>query len=317
MQLKISTDKEELTLKNQTHILKSWTFKTLETNKLTAFKEYLKDLTLIPHSIYYDEKSVTAWPGHAPDCLDRNSKPIALCSLVFTDEFIILRSVINDDEISEKGFCGLLKKLGRFGENMITLVDSVENMQQKKIVSMEKSKDSRGNFSYSYSVKDHGAATFTPPRTLKFTIPIFKHINKMVVIQPELSFRYNMTGVDETKQAKLYFKLEMLNLDQFTEESCTAIIESELAKFDCPKYWGSLSISTETDGWKYKDVPMMFTGLPEEKVTNNNGTSRYQLIYQHKQKRPGLFRAFFILNQHFYLSVYCFVELFKHTALFR
>lgn len=275
MNISITGQQTELTLKNQTHILESTTKSTFLTNKLSALKDFLLAWKGCLYAIFYNEKDVIAWPLNNDGTAEKNDVSIAVCGLTFTDEFQLLRQKINN-EVSEKTFCEFMRKMAKYSENVTALVDTVENMQAKKIVSMAKSKDSRGNFSYEYSVKDHGNATFTPPPKIKFTIPIFKHIDKCVVFDLDLSFRYNMVGTDETKQAQTFFMMEMLNIDQFVEASCTAVIDNQMEQFTCPKYWGTLKLTTETDEWKYKDVPMSFVGLPEEKVVAApSGASRY------------------------------------------
>lgn len=261
MELKISASQDSLTLQNKTHKITCETRKTLKTDRIASFKEYLSDFSC-DYSLYYNESQITAWPVLASDVcnMDRNACPIAECKLEFTDEFKILTKSLNSD-LEEKRFIEIINKLQIYGD-FVTLINNIENMEMKKIVSMEKSKDSRGNFSYSYIVKDHGQATFCPPKVLEFTIPIFKHIQKLITFPPNFVFVYNMVGQDETKHANLVYRLEMLNVDQFVEKACTAIIDDQMKEFEAPKYWGELTKTVFTDEWKYKDVPMAFEGLP-------------------------------------------------------
>lgn len=266
MELRITGTKETLTLQNKHHILESETRKTFETNRLLALKDYIIDYLEGEGkavSMYYGEDSVVVWPVRAQYDLARNDVAIAKCSLDFTDELTILKNHINCD-IGEKKFCEFLRKMAKYCPESMKLKDSVENMEMKKKVSMSKSKDSRGNFSYEYTVSEDGKASFTPPDKLVFKIPVFKHIDKMIAFEFEFAFSFYMQGAEETQQAHCNYRLEMLNWDQFLEQACTVLIEEEMKQFDCPKYWGELNKFQFTDEWKYKDVPLAFDGLPRD-----------------------------------------------------
>jgi hypothetical protein len=266
MELKITGNQEKLTLQNKTHILESETRKIFKTNKIDSLKCFLKDHSKsdINVSAYYNETSISVWPCSADGDLNRNDEPVAVCNFETTDELKILSKHINKD-INEKNFCEFLRIMSKYVQGAIALKDAVENMSIKKIVSMEKSKDNRGNHSYHYTVKDHGKTDFNPPNRLVFQIPVFKHITNKISFDLELVFNYRMVGVDENRHAECMFRLEILNLDQFLESAFTAVIEKQMESFDFPKYWGSLETVTKTDDWKYKDVPLMFQGLPEDK----------------------------------------------------
>ena len=268
MELNITGNTNELTLQNKTHVLTSETRKLFSTNRVSSLKNFLSDFGKdSEYSIYYGDKIISVWPLVAgTKDISKNEIAFAVCNLEFTDELNILRSKINVD-IREKDFCELLRKMAKYGD-LLKIKDDIENMEMKKIVSMSKSKDSRGNYSFEYSVKDHGKASFLPPEKLSFTIPVFKHIEKSIQFDLEFVFSYVMAGADEAKEARLTYRLEMLNLDQFIEKACTVLIEDQMNQFSCKKYWGSLSMETKTDEWMYKDVPMVFEGLPKEEHTH-------------------------------------------------
>ena len=105
---------------------------------------------------------------------------------------------------------------------------------------------------------------------MSFTIPIFKHIEeKTIAFSLDFVFIYKTLGCEENKRVEIVYRLEMLNLDQFIEKACTAIIEDQLKQFTAPKYWGVLYKTFHTDKWKYLDVPMEFKGIPSSNTTIN------------------------------------------------
>lgn len=272
MNINVTTDKEVLTLKNQTHELESNAHQTFITDRFSSFKDYVKDYEgdKSPYSLYYNESSIEAWPCLADSYTKRDTDAISICTLKFTDELTLLKRCINED-ISEGGFVELLRKLSSYCPASLSLKDNIENMKVKKILSMSKSKDTRGNCSYEYSVKDESKSSFNPPESLKFTIPIFKHIEDKTIPFPlDFVFTYKTLGCEEGKSIKIAYRLEMLNLDQFVEKACTVIIEDQMKSFAAPKYWGNLKKIVHTDEWKYLDVPMEFKGIPSNNTTVNN-----------------------------------------------
>ena len=63
MNFNVTTDKEVLTLKNQTHELKCFAKKIFLTDRMASFKEYITDHSCkgnTDHFLCYDESQVTA-----------------------------------------------------------------------------------------------------------------------------------------------------------------------------------------------------------------------------------------------------------------
>jgi len=261
MNLNVTTDKEKLVIENKTHIINRETYKQFVTNKIDHFKKYIDDICLDGTSIYYNEKQIQLYLTSAADLTcSQHAIPSAVCKLEYSDEMKMLQSTVNK-RIGENEFLSFLRKFIPYGKDIHILVDSIENMTMKKVVSMSRSKDSRGNYAYEYSMKDAEKATFIPPKKIKISIPVLKYLAKDVTFEFDFSFQYNITGVDEGKQVNISYALEMFNFDQLVENSSVMLIELFLEKINVMKYWGALEFHTETDAWKYQDVPMKFEGV--------------------------------------------------------
>ena len=261
MNLSIKTSKEVLKIENKTHIINREVFTKFKTNKISDFKQYVEKYVIYENAIMcYDKDSIVIWDkdrfGTKYDVY-----PVAVCNLELTDEIKLLIDSMNK-EIDEKTFLEFVRKMVPCCPDCLNLYNDIENITLKKIVSMSKSKDSRGNISYEYSIKDEGKSSFNPPKTLKFKVPVFKYVDMVAVFEPLFVFVYKSFGTDESRTIKIIYKLEMFNLDQFVENSCSAVVESQMKQFnEINKFWGELFINYSTDEYRYKDVPMKFDGV--------------------------------------------------------
>ena len=265
MNLDISTDKEVLTVKNDVQKLNRVASTTFNTDRIDVFNRYMaawyKTLEDGVCSIYYDKSVIKAWATGPGFHVGGGMVPVSICSMKLSDELVMLSNSSNVD-LAEDKMLSLLETLEPYGQGAFQkLKNSIENMEMKKIVSMAKSKDSRGNFSYEYSVKDEGRASFSPPEEITFNIPVFKHVTKLIQFKFRFKFSYRIVGEDDRRKACLTYHIDMLNFSQFVEKACTTIVEDGLKDLKIDKYWGSLEKKIETDEWKYKQFPMQFKGV--------------------------------------------------------
>ncbi len=235
--------KEKLLIGSDFHVLQDKTGQTFRTNRVEDFIRSLdgkKDFHVL-----LSPDQLTANPVE----VDRYSVPISTCSLADSEALATLRGMRNQT-ITFQRFTELMEQLKRFGDaTTLDFISQLRAFKLKKILSIESSKETNGDFSYRMAL-EKGSNDFEPPSKLVFNVPVFSSIPSPMRLEFDLHFI-----VDQENMAKLAFLLKSYSFDDDVEKEQQGIINSMLDKVDAPKYWGAIEKSVKDDSWSYKANP--------------------------------------------------------------
>ena len=225
------------------------------TNDIRAFISFLlfylttmAENTKSTVGIFYDSSSLTLKEIINP-C--KGIEPIAAC-MFETDPILLMIKSIIDKKMSLDTLDEFLFILRPFYDGTETqeLYDRIQKFSMKKLESITREKDRRGNFVYACSIKDEeGAPEF--PATISFKCPVFKNITESKIRIPlELFIDFHK---DDDDHPVVLFTLKNPLFEMQVEERKRDIIESFISDMDgIQKFYGSLQTHEKTDSWKYQ-----------------------------------------------------------------
>lgn len=223
------------------HVLKSQTRAELNTTDPESFISYIEDKTPV---IYYNSGKMVAYS--AVEKIDRDIVPLATCWLKTSGLFDIASS-----------FCGvytldmLEEKLMLFRAWMNTdaksVLDVCRNLAVKKVVEIKRQKDNAGNFQFHVKTES-GPDDWAPPETFALMVPLYEHMDNEV----ELVFDFSVSYKTGPEGVAVALNVAKPDIDQVVTHARKNAVEDFLSSVGCPKFWGTLDITTTTDGWKYK-----------------------------------------------------------------
>lgn len=134
------------------------------------------------------------------------------------------------------------------GDSLL-LLDLINNLSIKKLISIEKSKDSRGNYNFKVTAEKGGKEDFEFPKILQLEFPILEGLNEVVKLDFDFNFKWS---VEDDGGVKLSFSITNLNVDELTKVVIKRTITEALNKAKVKYHIGSLNVFRRTDDWKYK-----------------------------------------------------------------
>jgi hypothetical protein len=131
----------------------------------------------------------------------------------------------------------------------IHILDATQDLNLEKIVNFSRSKDSVGNFVFSYKKKS-GSGDFAPSKTVEFTLPVFED-ELPAIFTCEFFFSF----VETEEAATTAWTFIMPNFGTYVNEKKSAAVLDRLrvAELDEFAIRGELSITKQDDSWKYKE----------------------------------------------------------------
>lgn len=226
------------------------TASTFQTNLLSEFARVVNPAE---HQVFAAASGiVTAWPK----AVSNTTVPVAECSAQPSPWLTGIHKAIARGMVDEDGCEDFLKRYRAFLCNDgLMFLANVRNLTVQKVVNYVRQKDTKGNFSYQYTVEDGQKAAFVPPDRITLTIPMFLGHPDKVQIGLDVDFSFNQS-TGSTPKANAGFRFECVGLDDLLLDAGTSIVRGYLADLDSVTRWGGLSVSRKTDEWKYRDAPV-------------------------------------------------------------
>lgn len=225
--------------------LKSISKAQFTTDDFNSFVEYSKKYGK-DCSIYYNVGSIELIKDGQPE---RNSAPLAVCTLSATDSLDILSSNINATQSIGNMEIFLKTMLVNLDEPGLNLLSKIQDFSVSKITKIERKSDNAGNYKFSISKEGAGDGDYKPPKKITITVPIFENMD----IKHEFEFGVVFSFIEREHSADIKFKLENLNFNSILARVYKKIIVDIVKPLDLPKYYGNHKVKDYTDEWKYKE----------------------------------------------------------------
>ncbi|MFZ1291059.1 MAG: hypothetical protein WAR79_13265 [Melioribacteraceae bacterium] len=221
-------------------------FLSFTTNSLLDFIEYVVTNHVDNSVVYFDLVSAKLF---LKDSVRYNSDYKAICKFIEHPVFTLLKRK-NGNDLSLDELINLLTSLKSYSSGKtILLLDKLNDLSIKKVISIERSKDNSGNFSYSFKSSNQGKSDYSFPENLTFSFPLLKYLKQTSDFNFDFSFNYS---IDSEGTFGFKFRLNSFTFEDDFINCLKTYIEEILvsSKIDC--YFGSASIVKATDEWKYK-----------------------------------------------------------------
>ena len=190
------------------------------------------------------------------DEIEFNTKPLASLSVAYSRQLDYL-SGNNFKSLSVEDLIQLLKVMKKYSSDQtLKLQDQLSDLSIKKVISIDRSKDNKGNFAYAVKSENAGKQDYIFPETLNFTVPIFANNEKLVIdLEFEFIFKYaiNDGGV------KLQFSISNLTIwDDVILKAKEMVKEKfqSLQKAEIVVHYGRNKIEQHTDKDMYLITPL-------------------------------------------------------------
>lgn len=258
----MNTEKLNIDIKGDTlrigadfHTLEDHTKSTFKTSELGEFVKFMEGEPT-PAVILCRPTQVTASPAET----DRYSIALAECDLQLSPPMARLMAM-ESANVSLSDFTEFLESFKRYGDaKVLDLLASVRHFKLKKLVSVESSKETNGDYSFRVGLES-GNDDFQPPANLGFSVPVFKHMDEQITLNFELLFK-----VPSAAPPRLEFVIQNFALEDEVLARQREIITAKIASLKPKKLWGLNQVIVRDDSWKYLPNPEQSgagAGLPK------------------------------------------------------
>jgi hypothetical protein len=251
LNVSVQSNQGVVLLGNQVIELQDCSTERFSTNSPLGFILYVSDIAKKKVSVFYNTREAAAY-----DNADVYTKEaFAVCTFVehpFIQmlRFTTQRSLNLDDLIN---FLETLKPVCL--NDAVLLLDNLNDLSIKKVVSITRQKSATGNFNFSVNAKDAGKSDYEFPKEISFKVPLLSYLPKEVKgneIELTFLFSCNYKIESETAEVALSFKLSNPMLEIQLEEATKAFLKDYLMDDKYSLYEGSVKIIKQTNEWKYK-----------------------------------------------------------------
>ena len=269
LSLNVTTADGRVTIGGSFSELKDETKGTFNTNSVDDFISYLIGEGREGTRVFYNESSCVAMQGtrvfyNESSCVAmlglnvcKNSVPVATCSIQTTQILNLLKDIENES-MTLADFDEFVRTVKNFlrGGDALKLLDFVDNVNLSKVKTITRQKDHQGNYNYATSSVS-GNNDYQFPKTLKFSIPVIKNLDK----EMEIVFDFYFTWTEKMDGPELKFKLRNIHLDDMIEKWINGTVCELLLKNGVWAKFGSYKITQMDDSWKYFANPLQVKGL--------------------------------------------------------
>jgi hypothetical protein len=216
---------------------------TYQTDNIHYFKDYLKGV--VDAKIFFQDDKVVAMPNCPDD--DHVYRPLAVCEICESPEIVHIKNHSNLKYTVDLMEGILTRVRDNLNSNGISVLEFCSNGVIRKIVSVERSRDNRGNINLNIK-RESGQDDYQCPKTITFKVPVIQHL------LDEFEFTFDMAlGL---KEAIIDLSFISLNFRNEVSKIKRNLIIRELSEIEIPKYWGELKTTRWTDEWRYKRNPL-------------------------------------------------------------
>lgn len=183
--------------------------------------------------------------------INRYSKPLVTC--VLQDTPVLKRLVeMNGKAIPLSSFAAFMDEMKRFTDYTgLELLASMRHFRIQKLLEVESKDDRKGNVSHSFKLEKSGNDDFTPPDSVKFTVPVFKHHPDTVTH----SFELFMDVKSRESAPEVTFTLKSFEFSETIEARKREIMTAGVAGLLHEKIWGEQEVHVQDDAWSFKANP--------------------------------------------------------------
>jgi hypothetical protein len=229
------------------HTLQDFSEKKFSTSSFEDFVAYCAKLESEGYKglcLYYTSTTIAAYESD----ITRYSVPIATCNFS-ASEFVKRLKMANNASMSLEQFGTFLKEMKSCMDgNGLAVLSTSQDFKINKVSKITRSKGRDGNINYSYTRESTGKDDFMPPESITFRVPVFEFLDD----EREFSFEFEFDYKENDGVVTTMFKLTNSRFETILRDFQKEIIMKNLEPVKWPKYWGSLSIETMTDEWKFK-----------------------------------------------------------------
>ncbi len=188
--------------------------------------------------------------------VDRYTTPVGESKIQLSNDLQLLNSM-NMQTMHIDDFTLRLKKIKkRLDGAGLLLLDSLVNLKLKKILTIDKTSDNRGNFGIAVKSEKAAKEDYEFPEKIDITVPLFASADSSKI---EISFDFSFNWAMQDEKVKLECSLSNLNLSVEIGELISKEIKEVFTGYKL--YCGELNIVQQTDEWKYKKNNLEIRGI--------------------------------------------------------
>jgi len=223
-------------------VSKMFRTKSIQSLKNFVVSQKASDKSYPTIEIYFNEDKIIV--VSLDSALPVGMLPVAECTIKESPEVCILQQYQNHKLSIDAMEGALLRLRDTMDVNAKTILDFCSNAIIRKLVSVNRSKDNKGNLNL--SVKwESGQGDCGFPETIKFTVPVIECMDDTFTF--EFDSRLELSG-----ECNVSLSFINLNFETQLNEYKRKLIHRELKELDFPKYWGEVEIIRHTNEWLYK-----------------------------------------------------------------
>lgn len=217
------------------------------TDSLLDFIKYIKEAA--SKAVFVCDQRVVAFESTKPK---HNTEPLARCAILKTSILNFLLKQ-NGEKLNLGCFDDLLRITGQYikGEESLKLLDFLNNVQIKKVKTVHRQRDDRGNFAYTVK-SEGGSEDFVFPKQVTFRVPLIRHIPEEV----DLDFDFFFTWNEQEEAVAFCFRLKNINITEIVEDEIHDIISKTPDKAEIKYLLGGFAVIQKTNNWSLKEKPI-------------------------------------------------------------
>lgn len=218
------------------------------TTSIADFVEYLKKYINVEWPIFITERGCQVYN---PEAVDKYTIPEAVLFLSYSSYIDSFSNKINAN-ISIDAFEKFLRSMLDFaGENVIKLYDFCRNLDIKSITQIRRAVDNQGNYAFAASRQGQSEENLPIPDHVTFEIPIYNLIPNSRRL---FSFSTSLDYCTDKGEMSVSLCLMHFTWKDALMDACKDIIFSHFAELENPKFWGTKSITSNDDKWRYHSI---------------------------------------------------------------
>jgi len=225
-------------------VLEDHTKFTYETDDPRNFVDYCKDIAADDGVVYYGSDRLKL--NHNKP--DRYSKPYAKCEVSLTNFVTMLASAI-DKPMSLEEFETFLFTLRPFScQAALTLYTYTRNFQVKKVTSVKREIDSKGNYNHHIQRESGATDDVQLPESIQFNVPVINALATEFYAPFKFDLVFKFSETDNCARMSFVLKNPMFRME--LNNAFKTILDSYLKDLSYPKYWGDAVVELQDNKWQ-------------------------------------------------------------------